>query len=146
MKTNTNYRGQEYWVLQCMYQDFKDLLKIHMRIILTGRETPEISLLERRITALEETMTPEDVCFVVRQMFLPKEKQLSDQERNLLHTLKIKYPIMFKNVDYQNIRTFFIEVLNHKPTPERKVIERQLSMQDHFDLEQMMRLKDEEIN
>lgn len=146
MKTNTNYRGQEYWVLQCMYQDFKDLLKIHMRIILTGRETPEISLLERRITALEETMTPEDVCLVMRQMFLPKEKQLSDQERNLLHTLKIKYPIMFKNVDYQNIRTFFIEVLNHKPFPEKKVIERQLSMQDHFDLEQMMRLKEDEVN
>jgi len=146
MKTNTNYRGQEYWVLQCMYQDFRDLLKTHMRIVLTGRETPEITLLEKRITALEETMTPEDVCFVVRQMFLPKEKQLSDEERNLLHTLKIKYPIMFKNVDYQNIRTFFIEVLNHKPTPEKKVIERQLSMQDHFDLEQMMRLKEDEVN
>ena len=146
MKTNTNYRGQEYWVLQCMYQDFRDLLKTHMRIVLTGRETPEITLLEKRITALEETMTPEDVCFVVRQMFLPKEKQLSDKERNLLHTLKIKYPIMFKNVDYQNIRTFFIEVLNHKPFPEKKVIERQLSMQDHFDLEQMMRLKEDEVN
>ena len=146
MKTNTNYRGQEYWVLQCMYQDFRDLLKTHMRIVLTGRETPEITLLEKRITALEETMTPEDVCFVVRQMFLPKEKQLSDEERNLLHTLKIKYPIMFKKVDYQNIRTFFIEILNHKPFPEKKVIERQLSMQDHFDLEQMMRLKEDEVN
>ena len=146
MKTNTNYRGQEYWVLQCMYQDFRDLLKTHMRIVLTGRETPEITLLEKRITALEETMTPEDVCLVMRQMFLPKEKQLSDEERNLLHTLKIKYPIMFKNVDYQNIRTFFIEVLNHKPFPEKKVIERQLSMQDHFDLEQMMRLKEDEVN
>lgn len=146
MKTNTNYRGQEYWVLQCMYQDFKDLLKIHMRIILTGRETPEISLLERRITALEETMTPEDVCLVMRQMFLPKEKQLSNEEKTQLFTLKTKYPFMFADVKIQNIRTFFIEVLNHKPFPEKKVIERQLSMQDHFDLEQMMRLKEDEVN
>jgi hypothetical protein len=150
IKTNTNYNGQEYWVLRCMYQDFKDLLSTHMRIILSGRGTPEINLLEERIIALEETMTPEIVNFEMRQSHLPKEMRLSNVDRSQLYNLKTKMPNLFKDLKIQNIRSFFIEILNRKSnvdgSPRENVVVRELTMDDHYDLHTMMKLKDDEVN
>ena len=145
MKTNTNYNGQEHHVLKCMYLDFKDLTDTHLGVIKKGRSTPEIDLLETRIIDLEESFDHDEINDL-RESHLPKEKQLSFNDQLALSDLKTKYPHLFKEVPMQNIKEFFLELINKKTTPERKVIEKQLSMQDHFDLEQMMRLKEEEIN
>ena len=147
-KINTNYNGIEYHVLHCMYEDFKDLISTHWYVVSKGRPTPEINLLEERITALEEDLNVKDDLFNMRQSYLPKEKRMSDKDRTDLYFLKKKYPLLFKDQKLQNIKEFFVEVLSYKqtPTPQVKVIERELTQEDHYDLHTMMKLKDDEVN
>jgi hypothetical protein len=147
-KINTNYNGIEYHVLHCMYEDFKDLISTHWYVVSKGRPTPEINLLEERITALEEDLNVKDDLFNMRQSYLPKEKRMSDKDRTDLYFLKKKYPLLFKDEKLQNVKEFFIEALSYKqtPTPQVKVIERELTQEDHYDLHTMMKLKDDEVN
>ena len=147
-KINTNYNGIEYHVLHCMYEDFKDLISTHWYVVSKGRPTPEINLLEERITALEEDLNVKDDLFNMRQSYLPKEKRMSDKDRTDLYFLKKKYPLLFKDEKLQNVKEFFIEALSYKqtPTPQVKVIERELTQEDHYDLNTMMKLKDDEVN
>jgi len=145
---NTNYNGIEHHVLDCMYKDFKELLSHHLRVVKEGRSTPEINLLEERITALEEDLNVKDELYPTRDRYLPKEKQMSDKDKHDLYSLKKKYPLLFKDQKLQNIKEFFVEVLSYKqtPTPQVKVIERELTQEDHYDLHTMMKLKDDEVN
>ena len=84
----------------------------------------------------------------MRQSYLPKEKRMSDKDRTDLYFLKKKYPLLFKDEKLQNVKEFFIEALSYKqtPTPQVKVIERELTKEDHYDLHTMMKLKDDEVN
>jgi hypothetical protein len=131
-----------------MYEDFKDLISTHWYVVSKGRPTPEINLLEERITALEEDLNVKDDLFNMRQSYLPKEKRMSDKDRTDLYFLKKKYPLLFKDEKLQNVKEFFIEALSYKqtPTPQVKVIERELTQEDHYDLHTMMKLKDDEVN
>jgi hypothetical protein len=131
-----------------MYEDFKDLISTHWYVVSKGRPTPEINLLEERITALEEDLNVKDDLFNMRQSYLPKEKRMSDKDRTDLYFLKKKYPLLFKDEKLQNVKEFFIEALSYKqtPTPQVKVIERELTKEDHYDLHTMMKLKDDEVN
>ena len=150
---NTNYNGIEHHVLHCMYKDFKDLLSAHWSVILKGRSTPEINLLEERITALEEDLIESYsphllTLYGLRSKYLPTEKQMSAGDRSQVYSLQKKFPDLFGKRKLQNVKDFFIEMLSHKqtPTPQVKVIERELTIEDHYDLHTMMKLKDDEVN
>ena len=152
-KINTNYNGIEFHVLHCMYEDFRELLSAHMPIVLKGRPTPEINLLEERITALEEDLIESYsphllTLYGLRSKYLPTEKQMSAGDRSQVYSLQKKFPDLFGKRKLQNVKDFFIEMLSHKqtPTPQVKVIERELTIEDHYDLHTMMKLKDDEVN